>query len=95
MHRGRVIEHSIIYVGLDVHKDTIAVALAEAGLPGEVRQHGKIPNAASALRALTVRLARKGAVVLLRGRTVRLWYPATTQRNRARMCRGRSVVDSP
>ena len=53
-------EHSIIYVGLDVHKDTIAVALAEAGLPGEVRQHGKIPNTASALRALTVRLAGKG-----------------------------------
>src|SRR5690349_17037463 len=60
MHRGQVMEHSIIYVGLDVHKDTIAVALAEAGLPGEVRQHGKIPNATSALKALTVRLAGKG-----------------------------------
>jgi hypothetical protein len=24
-------EHHIIYVGLDVHKDTIAVALAEGG----------------------------------------------------------------
>lgn len=60
MHRGQVMEHSIIYVGLDVHKDTIAVALAEAGLPGEVRQHGKIPNTASALKALSVRLAGKG-----------------------------------
>ena len=31
MHRRRVLEKSITYVGLDVHKDTIAVALAEAG----------------------------------------------------------------
>ena len=35
---------SITYVGLNVHKNTIAVAFAEAGLRGEVREHGKIPN---------------------------------------------------
>ena len=29
-------EQHIIYVGLDVHKDTIAVAFAEAGKRGEV-----------------------------------------------------------
>ncbi len=33
-------EQGIIYVGLDVHKDTIAVALAEAGKRGELREHG-------------------------------------------------------
>jgi len=32
----------IIYVGLDVHKDTIAVALAEAGKRGEVRQLARL-----------------------------------------------------
>ena len=37
-------EQRIIYVGLDVHKDTIAVALAEAGKRGELREHGKIAN---------------------------------------------------
>src|SRR5277367_494243 len=31
MHRRRILDKSITYVGLDVHKDTIAVALAEAG----------------------------------------------------------------
>jgi transposase len=60
---------SITYVGLDVHKDTIAVALAEAGLRGEVRQHGKILNTSAALKALTVKLA-------LMGRDLRFCYEA-------------------
>src|SRR3954469_8635232 len=60
MHRRRVMAKSITYVGLDVHKDTIAVALAEAGFRGEVREHGKIPNTPTALKALTVKLAPAG-----------------------------------
>src|SRR3974377_946445 len=56
MHRRRVMAKSITYVGLDVHKDTIAVALAEAGLRGEVREYGKIANTPAALQALTVKL---------------------------------------
>jgi hypothetical protein len=54
-------EKPISYVGLDVHKDTIAVALAEAGGQSEVREHGKIANSPAALRALTGKLARAGA----------------------------------
>ena len=46
-------EQSILHVGLDVHKETIAVALAEAGLREDVREHGKIANTAAALKALT------------------------------------------
>ena len=42
----------LFYVGLDVHKDTIAVALAEVRLRGAAREHGKIPNTPAALRAL-------------------------------------------
>ena len=52
-------EQSIIYIGLDEHKDTIAVALAEAGLREEVREHGKISNTRAALKALTDKLAGK------------------------------------
>ena len=51
----------IIYIGLDVHKDTITVALAEAGKRGEVRQHGQIANTPAALKGVVARLARSGA----------------------------------
>jgi transposase len=50
----------IIYVGLDVHKDTIAVALAEAGKRGEVRQRGQIANTPAALKVAAARLAHNG-----------------------------------
>jgi transposase len=45
---------SIRYVGLDVHADTIAVAVAERR--GEVRSLGTIPNRAEAVRKLVKRL---------------------------------------
>ena len=50
----------ITYIGLDVHKETIAVALAEAGLRGDVREYGKIANTPAAVKALVAKLARNG-----------------------------------
>lgn len=53
----------ITYVGLDVHKDSIVVSLAEAGLRGglrEVREYGKIPNTPAALKAMATKLAAGG-----------------------------------
>jgi transposase len=60
MHRRRVMEQPITYVGLDVHKDTIAVALAEAGIRSDVREYGKIANTPAALKTLAAKLARGG-----------------------------------
>jgi transposase len=44
----------ILFVGMDVHADTIAVAVAEQG--GEVRSHGTIPNRLESVRKLIHRL---------------------------------------
>src|SRR5215472_1247953 len=60
MHRRRVMEQLISYVGLDVHKETIAVALAETGKRSEVREHGKIANTSTALKTLAARLGHGG-----------------------------------
>lgn len=44
------------FVGLDVHADTIAVAVAENGRDGEVRSLGIVPNRPEAIRKLVHRL---------------------------------------
>jgi transposase len=40
----KTIRKEVLYLGLDVHAENIAVALAEAGRDGEVRNYGEIPN---------------------------------------------------
>src|SRR6201996_7511625 len=60
MHRRRALKQLITFIGLDVHKETIAVALAEAGKRNEVRQYGKIANTPAALARLVAKLARGG-----------------------------------
>lgn len=51
-------EKPITFIGLDVHKDAIVVALAEAGDREEVREYGKIANTTPALQRLASKLAR-------------------------------------
>src|SRR5262249_10152737 len=74
MHRRRGLGYRITYVGLDVHKDGIVVAVAEGGgLRGEVREYGRIANTPAALRLLACKLGQEGwrcGSAMRRGRAV-------------------------
>jgi len=50
----------ITYLGLDVHKDSIVVAVAAGGLRGEVREYGRIANTSAALDRLLRKLGGDG-----------------------------------
>jgi transposase len=50
----------ITYVGLDVHKETIAVAAADFGKREDVREYGKIANTPASLKQLTTKMGRGG-----------------------------------
>jgi hypothetical protein len=63
MHRRRVLGDRTTYVGLDVHKDGIAVAVAEGGLRGEVREYGRIANTPPALQRLARKLGQEGVAL--------------------------------
>jgi transposase len=52
--------NDITFVGLDVHKANVAVAVAEGGRGGEVRRVGVVENRSAVLAKLTDRLAKDG-----------------------------------
>jgi transposase len=53
----------ITYVGLDVHKESIVVAVAEGGLRSEGREYGRIANTATALERLLRKLGGNGVTL--------------------------------
>ncbi len=53
-------KHSIIFIGLDVHKDSIDIALADDGRNGEVRSYGTIGGDLDSLDKVIRKLRRTG-----------------------------------
>src|SRR5260370_9392438 len=60
MHRRRVMADGITDVGVDVHKESIVVAVAAGGLRGEVREYGRTGNRPGALDRLRRKLGGDG-----------------------------------
>jgi transposase len=56
MRKEPVVAKDTRFVGLDVHADTISVAVAEPGRDGEVRSLGRIPNRPESIRKVMARL---------------------------------------
>ena len=52
-----------LFVGLDVHKKTISVALVDAAASATVRFYGTIANTPDALRGLCKKLSKDGQVL--------------------------------
>ena len=61
---------SVLYVGLDIHKMSVDVAIAETGPAGEVRFYGRIGGDLEALDKVTRKLQAQGAELALPTRPV-------------------------
>src|SRR5208282_126823 len=59
-HRRRVMEQLTRFIGMDVHKDTIVVAVTATGDVGKATPYGTFPNTAAALEKLVKRLQQAG-----------------------------------
>ena len=65
------------YVGLDVHKESIVVAVASGGLRGEVREYGRIANTATALDRLLRKLGGDGTTLRFLGHRLTIFAGPT------------------
>ena len=84
------------FVGLDIHKERISIAVAESGRSGAVEYLGEISNDPVAIGKLCDRLETSGqdAGILLRGWPVRLWCSSSTHQPRPSLRCSGAVIDS-
>ncbi len=84
-----------MFVGLDVHKATISVAVASATRGGEVRHWGSIPNRGDHVRKLVEKLEARARQLHFCYEAGPCGYGLHRQTDRARAClrRGGAVAD--
>src|ERR1700733_7972234 len=61
IHRRRVMEQPTRFIGMDVHKDTIVVAVTATGDVGKATPYGTFPNTNASLEKLVKRLRQAGS----------------------------------
>ena len=84
------------FIGMDVHKDTIVVAVTAAGDVGKATPYGTFPNTAAALEKLVKRPAaswQRTIEVLLRSRSLRLRCSPHPHQAGGRLHGGRALDD--
>jgi hypothetical protein len=86
---------NITFVGLDMHKATVCVAVAEGGRGGEVRQLGVFENRPEVLCRMAAWLGKRGppSELLLRSRSVRIRASPFADRLRLQLHRHGSLAD--
>ena len=68
----------ITYVGFDVHKGSIVVAVRRMGLRGEVREYARTSNRATVLDRLLRKLGGAGMTLRFRSKRNRAVWPSTS-----------------
>ena len=87
-----------LYIGLDVHKDSIIVAVAQGGRNGEVRLYGTISNDLHAIEKLLTRrvfaLGTYTARAITTGRTFKARFAHVWTMREGRIVRLQQVADT-
>src|SRR6478672_11555562 len=88
--------NDITYVGLDVHKTTVCVAIAKSGRGGEVREVGVFENRPDVLRKMVARIGkhRRRLNFCYESRSLRIWTSPAADRLGARLRRGGTIADT-
>jgi hypothetical protein len=81
---------------MDVHKETIVVAVTAIGEVGKATAYGTFPNTAAALETLVKRLRswQRTDQILLRSRSLRLRRSPRPHQDGRRLHSGRAIHDS-
>jgi hypothetical protein len=86
--------NDVTYVGLDVHKMAVCVAIAESVRGGEIREVGVFENCPDVANGCSAWQASASPQLLLRSRSLLIWTSPFADRFGARLRCGGTIADS-